>query len=83
MGFKVVPILDPGVKKESGFAVYESGHKAGVFCKNPAGTEFTGIVLAGLYGVSRFLPGEDPGLVGGTGLAEGSPSWAPTGLGWT
>lgn len=47
MGFKVVPILDPGVKKESGFAVYESGHKAGVFCKNPAGTEFTGIVWPG------------------------------------
>ena len=46
-GYKVVPILDPGVKKEKGNAVYESGRAADVFCRNSAGTEFTGIVWPG------------------------------------
>ena len=46
-GYKVVPILDPGVKKEKGYPVYESGRKADVFCRNSAGTEFTGVVWPG------------------------------------
>ncbi len=46
-GFKIVPILDPGVKKEKGFPVYDSGHAADVFCKNAAGSEFTGVVWPG------------------------------------
>ena len=47
-GFRVVPILDPGVKREEGYAVYDSGLAANVFCLNPAGTVFTGIVWPGL-----------------------------------
>lgn len=46
-GFKVVPIIDPGVKKEKGYAVYESGRSRDVFCRNSAGTEFTGVVWPG------------------------------------
>ncbi|HLP39984.1 MAG TPA: glycoside hydrolase family 31 protein, partial [Fibrobacteria bacterium] len=46
-GYKVVPILDPGVKKEPGFEVYDSGRKADVFCRNAAGTEFAGLVWPG------------------------------------
>ena len=46
-GYKVVPILDPGVKKEKGFSVYDSGHAGDVFCKNAAGSEFTGVVWPG------------------------------------
>jgi alpha-glucosidase len=46
-GFKVVPILDPGVKKEAGYPVYDGGHAAGVFCRNPAGGEYTGVVWPG------------------------------------
>jgi alpha-glucosidase len=46
-GFKVVPILDPGVKREPGYAVYESGRRDDVFCKNPAGTEYIGVVWPG------------------------------------
>ena len=46
-GFRVVPILDPGVKREEGYAVYDSGRAANVFCRNPAGTVFTGIVWPG------------------------------------
>lgn len=46
-GFRVVPILDPGVKKESGDAIYESGKSAGAYCRNAAGTDFTGLVWPG------------------------------------
>jgi alpha-glucosidase len=46
-GFKVVPIIDPGVKKEKGYPVYDSGKSRDVFCRNSAGTEFTGVVWPG------------------------------------
>ncbi len=46
-GYKVVPILDPGIKRESDYAVYTSGQAAGAFCLNPAGTEFIGVVWPG------------------------------------
>jgi alpha-glucosidase len=46
-GFRIVPILDPGVKRDPGYGVYESGRDRGVFCRNPAGTEFVGIVWPG------------------------------------
>jgi alpha-glucosidase len=44
---RIVPILDPGVKQEPGNPVYDSGRKAGVFCKNPEGGEFVGLVWPG------------------------------------
>jgi alpha-glucosidase len=46
-GYHVVPIIDPGVKKEPGYEVYDSGKKADIFCKNPAQSDFTGIVWPG------------------------------------
>jgi alpha-glucosidase len=46
-GFRVVPILDPGIKRESGYAVYDSGRMAGAFCLNPTGKNFTGLVWPG------------------------------------
>lgn len=46
-GYKVVPILDPGVKKEPGFEVYDSGKAADAYCRNAAGTEFAGLVWPG------------------------------------
>ncbi len=46
-GFRVVPILDPGVKREPGYPVYESGLTEGCFCRNPAGTPFVGMVWPG------------------------------------
>lgn len=46
-GFRAVPILDPGVKREKGYAVYDDGLAAGVFCRNAAGTVFTGWVWPG------------------------------------
>ncbi len=46
-GYRVMPILDPGVKREKGDPVYESGKRGNVFCKNPAGGDYTGIVWPG------------------------------------
>ncbi|MBD3315973.1 MAG: hypothetical protein GF344_09315 [Chitinivibrionales bacterium] len=46
-GYHVVPILDPGVKREEGFNVYESGKKRDVYCKNPGKSEFVGLVWPG------------------------------------
>ena len=46
-GRHVVPILDPGVKLEPGFPVYDQGHRADVFCRNAAGGEFVGMVWPG------------------------------------
>lgn len=46
-GRKVVPIIDPGVKHEPGYPVYERGRKAGAFCETPQGGEFVGLVWPG------------------------------------
>ena len=44
---KVIPILDPGVKRQPGYDVYDSGRKARIFCKNPQGRDFVGLVWPG------------------------------------
>jgi len=46
-GRHVVPILDPGVKREPGFKVYDQGRRADAFCRNAAGGEFIGMVWPG------------------------------------
>ena len=46
-GLRVVPIIDPGVKKEPGYAVYDSGRTTDIYCKNPAHTDFIGWVWPG------------------------------------
>lgn len=46
-GRKVVPIIDPGVKFEKGYGVYERGHRAKAFCENPQGGEYVGLVWPG------------------------------------
>lgn len=46
-GFKVVTIIDPGIKKEKGYYVYDSGVKGDHFCKLPDGKYFEGIVWPG------------------------------------
>lgn len=46
-GRKVIPIIDPGVKKQKGYRVYDSGIKADIFCKNPQGNDFVGLVWPG------------------------------------
>lgn len=46
-GRQVVPILDPGVKVDPDFAVYQEGLKGDFFCKTAEGQPFKGIVWPG------------------------------------
>lgn len=46
-GRKVVPIIDPGVKHERGYPVYERGSERDVFCRNPQGADYIGVVWPG------------------------------------
>ena len=46
-GQRVVPIFDPGVKRDAQYHAYQSGRRADVFCKNPAGSEYVGFVWPG------------------------------------
>lgn len=47
-GFKSVWMIDPGVKKETGYAVYDSGSKQDVWVKNSKMEDFTGKVWPGI-----------------------------------
>ncbi len=47
LGFKVVTIIDPGIKDEKGYMVYDSGIKKDVFSKLPDGKYFVGQVWPG------------------------------------
>lgn len=46
-GFRAVPILDPGIKREDGYGVYESGRLRNLFCLTGAETPFVGMVWPG------------------------------------
>lgn len=46
-GFKPVVILDPGVKKEPGYAVYDEGIRKGYFAKTPTGETYVNAVWPG------------------------------------
>jgi len=46
-GFNVVTIVDPGVKQETGYSVFESGLDENVFCKTIGGNVYTGQVWPG------------------------------------
>lgn len=47
-GFKVIPILNPGVKVDAGYTVYETGRQQDVFLKYPSGELVAGSVWPGL-----------------------------------
>ncbi len=47
MGFKVVTIIDPGIKENKGYRAYDSGVKKDVFVKTPGGKYFVGRVWPG------------------------------------
>lgn len=46
-GFKVVPIIDPGIKIEEGYDVYDEGLRNGSFATYPDGTPYAGEVWPG------------------------------------
>ncbi len=47
MGFKLVTIIDPGVKNDNGYVVCRDGKKKGMFLENAVGGWFTGNVWPG------------------------------------
>lgn len=47
MGFKITVIVDPGVKVEKGYGVYDRGIANDVFAKYPDGSNYTGEVWPG------------------------------------
>ena len=47
MGFKVTLIVDPGIKEEKGYGVYERGLQQNIFVKYPDSTNYTGQVWPG------------------------------------
>jgi len=54
-GFKVVTIVDPGVKKEAEFFLYDDGKKHDFYCTVGDGTEFVGPVWSGPSVFPDFL----------------------------
>lgn len=48
MGFKLVPIMDPGTKVDAGYTGHDSGVEQGVFVRYPDGEYAAGVVWPGL-----------------------------------
>lgn len=46
-GRRIVAILDPGVKRERGYEVFDDGIERGVFCQGPEGAAYVGMVWPG------------------------------------
>ena len=46
-GFRTITIIDPGIKQDEKYAVYQEGVKCGYFCKKPDGSLFVGPVWPG------------------------------------
>ncbi|MBN3519662.1 glycoside hydrolase family 31 protein [Algoriphagus lutimaris] len=57
-GFKVVVILDPGIKKEEGYLPYEEGKSQGLFVKYPDGEDYIAQVWPGWCGFPDFTKEE-------------------------
>ena len=54
-GIRLIPIIDAGIKAESGYDVYEEGKQLGYFCKKADGTEFEAGVWPGICCFPDFL----------------------------
>ncbi len=53
-GFKIVSIIDPGVKAEKGYRIYDEGVQNGYFCKTPEGEVYENAVWPGLSAFPDF-----------------------------
>lgn len=58
LNFHTVTIIDPGVKKEEGYSVYEAGLKNDVFLKYPDGEYYTAQVWPGWCHFPDFTSGD-------------------------
>lgn len=54
-GIRLIPIIDAGVKAESGYDIFEEGKQNGYFCKKADGTDFEGGVWPGICRFPDFL----------------------------
>ncbi|GAB6188753.1 glycoside hydrolase family 31 protein [Marinitoga arctica] len=54
-GFNLIPIIDPGVKIEKGYDIYEEGVKNNYFCKDDSGEYFIATVWPGYTHFPDFL----------------------------
>jgi alpha-glucosidase len=54
LGFQLVPIVDPGVKKDPKYPVYQEGVRNGYFCRKLEGDIFIGKVWPGLSAFPDF-----------------------------
>ncbi|RKP55082.1 DUF4968 domain-containing protein [Cohnella endophytica] len=54
LGIELVPIVDPGVKKDPKYSVYQEGVKNGYFCRKLEGDIFIGKVWPGLSAFPDF-----------------------------
>ncbi|MBX3111947.1 MAG: DUF5110 domain-containing protein [Fimbriimonadaceae bacterium] len=54
-GFRCVTIIDPGVKQEPTYPVYDSGLSEDVFCKTPEGATYIGQVWPGKTAFPDFV----------------------------
>lgn len=46
-GFRVVPILDPGIRRDPEFPVYAEAKRRDILCKTPEGEDYIGFVWPG------------------------------------
>ncbi|WP_428504658.1 TIM-barrel domain-containing protein [Roseateles sp.] len=53
-GFRAVTIVDPGIKRDEGFAIYRSGREAGVFMRGADGQELHAKVWPGICAFPDF-----------------------------
>jgi alpha-glucosidase len=58
MGIKVIPIIDPGVKIEKDYSMYEEGKEKGFFCVDENGNDFVAAVWPGPTHFPNFLNSE-------------------------
>jgi len=57
-GFRLVTIIDPGIKYDPGYTVFEEGREQNLFCKTVSGKIYTGKVWPGLSAFPDFVRGE-------------------------
>jgi len=58
IGIKVIPIIDPGVKIEKDYEMYEEGKEKGFFCVDEKGNDFVAAVWPGPTHFPNFLNSE-------------------------
>ncbi|MDF3128455.1 glycoside hydrolase family 31 protein [Kiritimatiellaeota bacterium B1221] len=57
-GFRAITIIDPGVKYEKGYSVYEEGAERNLFCKTEGGQTYIGEVWPGRTAFPDFVKEE-------------------------